>query len=105
MRFGKTLSAIAGLVTGFALGFVLWGLPIDDLRRAFAKTSGELSQTQAWLRDEIRWSEERHEKVTATLRKALADLAKAQARIARTNAASSPNVAPSASPRQAPSRD
>ena len=102
MRFGKTLSAIAGLVTGFALGFVLWGLPIDDLQRAFAKTSAELSQTQAWLRDEIRWSEQRHEQVTATLRKTLADLANAHAKIAQTNAGLSANVAPSASPRQAP---
>jgi hypothetical protein len=103
VRFGKTLSAIAGLATGFALGFLLWGLPFDDLKRAFAKTSGELSQTQTWLRDEIRWSEQRHEQVTATLRKALADLANAHAKIAQT-AGLSANVAPSASPRQAQSR-
>ena len=102
LRFGKTLSAIAGLVTGFALGFLLWGLPFDDLKRAFAKTSGELSQTQTWLRDEIRWSEQRHEQVTTTLGKALADLANAHAKIARTNAGLSANVAPSASPRPAP---
>jgi hypothetical protein len=89
-------------VTGFALGFLLWGLPFDDLKRAFAKTSGELSQTQTWLRDEIRWSEQRHEQVTTTLRKALADLANAHAKIARTNAGLSANVAPSASPRPAP---
>lgn len=105
MRFGKTLSAIAGLATGFALGFLLWGLPVDELQRGFAKTSAELSQTQGWLRDEIRWSEERHEQVTATLRKALADLAKAQAKIAQINARVSPNVAPSASPRQAANRE
>ena len=102
MRFGKTLSAIAGLGTGFALGFLLWGLPFDDLKRAFAKTNGELLQAQTWLRDEIRWSEQRHDQVTATLRKALADLANAQAKIAQTSAGLSANVAPSASPRQAP---
>jgi hypothetical protein len=104
VRFGKTLSAIAGLATGFALGFLLWGLPFDDLKRAFAKTTGELSQTQTWLRDEIRWSEQRHEQVTATLRKALADLANAHAKIAQANAGLSADVAPSASPRQAQSR-
>ena len=102
MRLGKTLSAIAGLGTGVALGFLLWGLPFDDLKRAFAKTNGELLQAQTWLRDEIRWSEQRHEQVTATLRKALADLANAQAKIAQTSAGLSANVAPSASPRQAP---
>ena len=102
MRFGKTLSAIAGLVTGFVLGFLLWGLPVDDLKRALAKTSGELSQTQAWLRDEISWSEERHEQVTATLKKALTELAKAQAKLAQTHVDSSPGVTPSASPRQVP---
>jgi septal ring factor EnvC (AmiA/AmiB activator) len=101
MRFGKTLSAIAGLLTGFAIGFLLWGLPVDELQRAFAKTSAELSQTQAWLRDEIRWSEERHEQVTAALSKAQADLAKAQAKIAQANARLNASIAPSASPRQA----
>jgi uncharacterized membrane-anchored protein YhcB (DUF1043 family) len=101
MRFGKTLSAIAGFTTGLAVGFVFWGLPIDELQRAFAKTTAELSRTQAWLRDEIRSSEERHAQDTATLRKTQADLARTQAKLAETRERLNANAALSASPRPA----
>src|SRR5262245_11355021 len=81
MRFAKTLWAIAGLVSGLALGFLLGNQPIDDLKRALAKSTGELSQTQEWLRQEIQWSDERHDRMTAELAKALADLGNARSKI------------------------
>jgi hypothetical protein len=98
MRFGKTLSAVAGVVTGLIVGFLLWGLPAGDLNWALTKTKGELLQTQAWLRDEIRSSDERLEQVSATLTKALAELAKAQAELARNRVAVQPSVLVGASP-------
>jgi hypothetical protein len=97
MRFGKTLSALAGVLGGLALGFGLWGIQVSELRWTLRKTSQELSQAQAWLRDEIRTSDERYEQVSDTLKKALADLARARGDVPRTSSALRSPVAPSAS--------
>ena len=100
MRFAKTLWATAGLVSGLALGFLLGNQPTDDLQRALAKSTAELSQTQEWLRQEMQWSDERHDQTTAQLAKALADLGNARSKIAQMSTYLPSNV-PSASPRQA----
>jgi hypothetical protein len=97
MRFGKTLSALAGVLGGLALGFGLWGIQVSELRWTLRKTSQELSQAQAWLRDEIRTSDERYEQVSDTLKKALADLARARGDVPRTSSALRSPVAPRAS--------
>jgi hypothetical protein len=97
MRFGKTLSALAGVLGGLALGFGLWGIQVSELRWTLRKTSQELSQAQGWLRDEIRTSDERYEQVSDTLKKALADLARARGDVPRTSSALRSPVAPSAS--------
>jgi hypothetical protein len=98
MRFGKTLSALAGAIGGLAVGFLLWGIQMSELRWTLTKTSQELSQAQAWLRDEIRTSDERYNQVSDSLRKALADLAKARADLTRSSAALRSPAVPSASP-------
>ena len=88
MRFvAAAVSGSAGVLTGLVLGYSLWGLEMTDLNMTLAKTQRELTTTKSWLLDEIRSSDERVEKVTATLTKALADLTKARADLARTNAA------------------
>jgi hypothetical protein len=98
MRFGKTLSALSGALAGLVLGFLLWGIELSEIRWTLTKTTQELSQAQMWLRDEIRTSDERYEQVSGTLKKALADLAQAQANLTRTSAVLRSPVAPSASP-------
>jgi septal ring factor EnvC (AmiA/AmiB activator) len=71
---------------------VLWGQHTDHLTGILAKTSGELTKTKSWLLDEIQSSDERHKRVSATLTKALADLAEARAELARIHAALKQNV-------------
>ncbi len=102
MRFMKTaLVGVAGVLGGLVLGYALWGHQVEELSWTLGKTNGELWKTQAWLRDEIRTSDERHEHVSATLTKALADLARTRAQLARMSALSKQSAAPSASPGQA----
>jgi hypothetical protein len=78
------LSALAGILTGLSLGYVLWGAPTADLSGALAKTSAELEKTKAWLFDEIQNSDQQHKQLSSRLSQALADLAKARAELART---------------------
>jgi hypothetical protein len=82
------LSGIAGVLTGLALGYVLWGQSMVDLRSSFATVSAELATTKIWLWDEIRSSDERYEKVSSALTKAQADLTRTQAELARVQAIS-----------------
>jgi phage-related minor tail protein len=85
MRFVKAaVSGMAGLLTGLALGYALWGQPTAALTEALERTSGELATTKGWLLDEIEWSDERQGQASATLTKALADLAQARAELGRT---------------------
>jgi hypothetical protein len=85
MRFVHgTLSALAGILTGLSLGYVLWGAPSADLSGALAKTSAELERTKVWLFDEIQNSDAQHKQLSSRLTRALADLAKARAELART---------------------
>jgi arginine deiminase len=98
MRLAKAaLVGVAGLVTGLLLGYALWGLEVVELSRTLEKTNVDLVKTQAWLRDEILSSDERHEQVAAKLTKALADLSRARAQLARISAVSRQHV-PSQSP-------
>jgi hypothetical protein len=82
------LSGIAGVLTGLALGYVLWGQSMSDLRSSFGTVSAELATTKAWLWDEIRSSDERYEKVSSALAKAQAELMRTQAELARAQAMS-----------------
>jgi hypothetical protein len=85
MRFvNGVLSALAGILTGLSLGYVLWGGPSAHLSGALAKTSAELERTKAWLFDEIQNSDAQHKQLSSRLTQALADLAKARAELART---------------------
>jgi phage-related minor tail protein len=85
MYFVKAaVSGMAGLLAGLALGFALWGQQTAALTEALEKTNGELATTKGWLLDEIDWSDERQGHASATLTKALADLAQARAELART---------------------
>jgi hypothetical protein len=84
MRFvNASLSALAGVLTGLSLGYVLWGAPTADLTGALARTRAELDKTKAWLFDEIQSSDEKHTQLSSRLTRALADLAKARAELAR----------------------
>jgi len=85
MHFVKAaVSGMAGLLAGLALGYVLWGQQTAALTEALANANGELVTTKGWLLDEIEWSDERQGHASATLTKALADLAQARAELART---------------------
>jgi hypothetical protein len=85
MRFVHgVLAALAGILTGLSLGYVLWGAPSADLSGALAKTSAELEKTKGWLLDEIQSSDAQHKQLSSRLTQALADLAKARAELART---------------------
>ena len=85
MHFLKAAaSGMAGILAGLALGYALWGQETAALIEALDKTSEELVTTKGWLLDEIEWSDERQGQVSATLTKALADLAQARAELART---------------------
>jgi hypothetical protein len=93
MRLPKAaLVGVAALMTGLLLGYGLWGLQVEELRWTLGKTNAELVRTQAWLRDEIRSSDERHEQVSARLTKTLTELARARAQLARISAASRQNA-------------
>ena len=70
-----------GILTGLALGYVLWGRQTDTLTAALAERSAEVATMKSWLLDEIEWSDERQERVNAALTKALAELAQARARL------------------------
>ena len=88
MRGVKTaLIGIAGVLAGLLLGYALWGLQVVELSFTLGKTTNELLKTQAWLNDEIRSSDERQEEVSAQLTKALGELTKARAELARLAAA------------------
>ena len=76
------LLGTVGILTGLALGYVVWGRQTDALAAALAERSAELATMKSWLLDEIEWSDERQERVNATLAKALAELAQARARTA-----------------------
>jgi hypothetical protein len=85
MRFVKAaVSGMAGLLTGLALGYALWGQQTVALTDALAKANGELATTKGWLLDEIEWSDERQGQASATATKALADLTQARTELART---------------------
>jgi hypothetical protein len=92
MRFvNGVLSALAGILTGLSLGYVLWGAPAADLSGALARTSAELEKTKAWLFDEIQNSDAQHKQLSSRLTQALADLAKARAELARSTPTSGSN--------------
>lgn len=82
------LSALAGILTGLSLGYVLWGAPSADLSGALAKTSAELEKTKGWLLDEIQNADAQHKQLSSRLTQALADLAKARAELARSTPSS-----------------
>jgi multidrug resistance efflux pump len=71
---------LVGVVAGLILGHALWG---QDVARV-ADLNGELEKTKSWLLDEISWSDERYDQVSAALTKAQTDLAQARAELART---------------------
>jgi hypothetical protein len=79
-----SLCDLAGILTGLALGYVLWGQQAAALTTALAAVNRELATTKSWLLDEIEWSDERQERVSAALTKALTDLAHLRAQLART---------------------
>jgi hypothetical protein len=76
------VGTIVGVVTGLILGYALWGHDATHV----ANLNGELEQTKSWLLDEINWSDERYEEVSAALTKAQADLVRARGELARTRA-------------------
>ncbi len=86
-----TLLGLAGVVIGFLLGYAQWGLQVEGLTSTLGHTRAELLKTQGWLGEEIRASDDRHEQVSAKLKKALADLARARAQLAQISAASKPS--------------
>jgi hypothetical protein len=107
MGFWKTaVSGGAGIVIGLVVGYTVWGQSVAELHAALAKVSAELATTKAWLWDEIRTSDERHDRVSSTLTKTLADLTNARAELERIRAASgvSADVPPSALPAHASPR-
>jgi hypothetical protein len=76
------VAVLAGVVIGLGLGYALWAgetVQVADL-------SGELEQTKAWLLDEINWSDERYEVVSAALTKSQTESASLRAELARTRA-------------------
>jgi hypothetical protein len=81
-----TVSSLAGLLVGVVtvliLGHALWGQDATHL----ANLNGELEKTKSWLLDEISWSDERYDQVSAALTKAQTDLAQARGELARTRA-------------------
>jgi hypothetical protein len=93
---------IAGILTGLVAGYALWAEPVADLHGALAKVSAELATTKVWLWDEIRTSDERYERVSSTLAKALADLTKARAELERMRDVS--RVSADVNPRRLPVR-
>ena len=100
MRGVKTaLIGIAGVLAGLLLGYALWGLEVVELSFTLGKTTNELLKTQAWLNDEIRSSDERQEEVSAQLTKALGELTKTRADLARLAAAARRQVRSSEPPR------
>ena len=73
---------LVGVVTGVFLGYVLWGMDATHV----AYLNGELEKTKSWLLDEISWSDERYEQVSAALTRAQTDLAQARGELTRTRA-------------------
>jgi hypothetical protein len=95
MRFvNGLLSALAGILTGLSLGYVLWGAPWADLSSALATTSAELDRTKGWLLDEIQNADAQHRQLSGRLTQALADLAKARAELARATQTSASSGGP-----------
>lgn len=82
-----TLIGLTGVVIGFVLGYSFWSLQVDELTSMLERTRADLQKTQGWLGEEMRSSDERHEQVSAKLNKALADLARARAQLARLSTA------------------
>ena len=82
MRVVKAaVSGMAGLLTGLARGYALWGQQTAALPETLANANGELATTKGWLLDETEWSDERQSQAPATLTKVLADLAQARAEL------------------------
>lgn len=73
---------LVGVVTGLTLGYALWGQDATHV----ANLNGELEKTKSWLLDEISWSDERYDQVSAALTKAQTDLTQARGELARTRA-------------------
>jgi len=73
---------LVGVVTGLTLGYALWGQDANHV----AILNGELEKTKSWLLDEISWSDERYDQVSAALTKTQTDLAQARGELARTRA-------------------
>jgi hypothetical protein len=77
------VGVLVGVLVGLTVGYALWGQ-----EATYAESlSGELEKTRAWLFDEIRWSDERHDQISAALTKAQTDLAQVRGELARTRAA------------------
>jgi hypothetical protein len=93
------LVGLVGIVMGFLVGYTFWALQVDELTSSLGKTRAELLQTQGWLGEEIRASDERHQQVSARLNRALADLARARARLGRIDGAAKANPGADASRR------
>src|SRR5688572_26255286 len=73
---------LVGMVTGLTVGYALWGQDAAHV----AMLSGELEKTKSWLLDEISWSDERYDQVSAALAKAQTDLAQTRGELGRARA-------------------
>jgi hypothetical protein len=71
-----------GIATGLTVGYALWGQDAAHV----AILSGELEKTKSWLLDEISWSDERYDQVSAALKKAQTDLAQTRGELGRARA-------------------
>jgi hypothetical protein len=88
MAFGGLVILVIGLVTGLTLGYALWGQDASLV----AALSEELEKTKGWLLDEISWSDERQQAVSAALTKTQTDLAQVRRELARARANADPSA-------------
>jgi hypothetical protein len=86
MAVGSLVILVIGLVTGLTLGYALWGQDASLV----ATLSEELEKTKEWLLDEISWSDERQQAVSAALTKTQTDLAQVRRELARARANADP---------------
>ena len=86
------VALLIGSVTGLTFGYVLWAQDVTQL----GTLSHELDKTRTWLLDEINWSDERCDQVSAALSKAQADLAQARREVLRGGSARAGDVRPPA---------
>jgi hypothetical protein len=88
MAIGSLVILVIGLVTGLTLGYALWGQDASLV----ATLSEELEKTKGWLLDEISWSDERQQAVSAALTKTQTDLAQVRRELARARANADPSA-------------